>query len=104
MADASDKIEVRNINAPDHITRVDRARYEAMKSALLAVLPSAEPGMTPAQAQAALQPHLDQALFPGGEKSGWWMKCVQLDLEFKGVIARAPKAPVRLHRRLDVGQ
>lgn len=94
----ADRIEVRNVNSPNHITRVDRAKYQAMKSALLAILPAAPPGLTPAEAQMALQPHLDQALFPGGEKSGWWMKCVQLDLEFHGVIARAPKPPVRLHR------
>lgn len=96
MTTSSDKIEVRNINAPVHITRVDRNKYEAMARALLAVLPTAAPGMTPAQAQKALLPHLDQTLFPGGEKAGWWMKCVQLDLEFKGRIARAPKPPVRL--------
>jgi hypothetical protein len=102
MADPQDKIEVRNINAPDHITRVDRAKYQAMRRALMAVLPDAPPGLTPAQAQQALQAHLDQSLFPGGEKSGWWLKCVQLDLEFHGVIARASKPPVRLHRVGDV--
>ena len=102
MPPASDKIEVRNFTSPDHITRVDRAKYEAMKKALLAVMPDTPPGMTPAQAQKALLPHLDQGLFPGGATSGWWMKCVQLDLEFKGTIARAPSPPVRLHRLGDV--
>ncbi|QYZ68743.1 DUF6958 family protein [Neotabrizicola shimadae] len=100
---ADDRIEVLNVNAPHHVTRVDRAKYEAMRHALLAVLPDAPPGMTPAEAQAALLPHLDATLFPGGEKAGWWMKCVQLDLEARGVLARAPKAPVRLHRTGNVG-
>ena len=49
-------------------------------------------------AEAALLPRLPQDLFPGGDKAGWWLKCVQLDLEAKGVIARAAGAPVRLHR------
>ena len=98
MTDTSDKITVRNINAPQHITQVDRAKYLGMHAALMAVLPDTAPGLTPAQAQAALLPHLDPSLFPGGAKAGWWMKCVQLDLEFKGVIARHPKPPVRLHR------
>lgn len=98
MTDPKDKIEVRNATSPGHITRVDRAKYQAMHKALLAVLPGTPPGMTPAEAQKALLPQLDQTLFPGGEKSGWWMKCVQLDLEFKGTITRAPKPPVRLHR------
>ncbi len=95
---SDDKIEVRNINAPDHITRVDRAKYEAMKRALMAVLPTEAPGMKVAEAQEALKADLDQDLFPGGAKSGWWLKCVQLDLEFRGDIKRADKPPVRLWR------
>jgi hypothetical protein len=77
---------------------VDRAKYEAMRDALLPVLPAEAPGLTVAEAKAALLPRLDQALFPGGDKAGWWLKAVQLDLEAKGVIARAKGSPVRLHR------
>jgi hypothetical protein len=77
---------------------VDRAKYEAMRDALLPVLPAKAPGLTVAEAKAALLPRLDQALFPGGDKAGWWLKAVQLDLEAKGVIARAKGSPVRLHR------
>ena len=98
MTDTSDRIEVRIVTAPNHITTVDRAKYLAMHKALMAVLPDKAPGMTPAQAHHSLLPHLDTTLFPGGAKAGWWMKCVQLDLEFKGVIARAAKPPVHLHR------
>lgn len=98
-----DRIEVLNVTSPHHVTRVDRAKYMAMRHALMAVLPDAPPGMTPAEAQAALLAHLDGALFPGGEKAGWWMKCVQLDLEARGVLARAPKSPVRLWRTGNVG-
>lgn len=94
----SDKIEVQNVTSPGRTTRVDRAKYEAARAALMAVLPSKAPGMTPAEAQKAMVPHLPQDLFPGGEKVGWWMKCVQLDLEAKGILARAPKSPVRLWR------
>jgi len=98
MPDTSERIEVRNITSPNHITKVDRAKYMAMRKALWAVLPDAAPGLTVAEAQSALLTHLDPDLFPGGAKAGWWMKCVQLDLEARGVIARAPKAPVRLFR------
>jgi hypothetical protein len=98
MSDPTDKIEVRNVTTPGHVYRVDRAKYEAMRGVFLSVLPAAPPGMTPAEVLKAMQPLLDQTLFPGGAKSGWWMKCVQLDLEFKGTVARAPNPPVRLHR------
>ncbi len=94
----AEKIEVLNVTSPHHVTRVDRAKYMAMRSALMAVLPDAAPGLTPAEAQKALLAHLDPGLFPGGEKAGWWMKCVQLDLEARGVITRGPKSPVRLWR------
>ena len=99
----ANRIEVLNVNSPHHVTRVDRAKYEAMRHALLAILPDAPPGMTPAEAQVALLVHLDTTLFPGGEKAGWWMKCVQLDLEARGILVRAPKPPVRLWRSGNVG-
>ncbi len=98
MTASDDKITVQNFTSPGHIYKVDRAKYETMRKALMAVLPGSAPGLTVAEAQKALLPHLDGPLFPGGAKAGWWMKCVQLDLEAKKIIARAPKAPVRLFR------
>lgn len=98
MPASDDRITVQNFTSPGHVYRVDRAKYEAMRSALMAVLPAGAPGLTVAEAQKALLSHLDQGLFPGGAKAGWWMKCVQLDLEAKGVISRGPKSPVRLFR------
>ena len=55
--------------------------------------------MTVAEAKAALLPRLPDALFPGGEKAGWWLKAAQLDLEAKGVIAREDRKPMRLYRQ-----
>jgi hypothetical protein len=94
----ADRIAIENVVSPGRTYRVDRGKYEAMRAALLAVLPAEPPGLTPAEAQRALLPHLPAELFPGGAKAGWWMKAVQLDLEAKRVIARAPKPPVRLYR------
>lgn len=94
-----DKIEVENPNTPGRITRLDRAKYEAMRAALLPVLPEVPPGLKVAEAKAALLPHLDHDLFPGGAKAGWWLKAVQLDLEVKDIIARATGSPVRLYRK-----
>ncbi|MEL6914766.1 MAG: hypothetical protein AAFP13_09705 [Pseudomonadota bacterium] len=97
-AEAGEKIEVRNVNVPGHVTRVDRAKYDAMKAALLAVLPPTSPGLTAAEAKAALLPHPDAALFPGGKTAGWWMKTVQIDLEAQGSVARGTAKPLRFHR------
>ena len=93
-----DKIEIENINVPGRTERVNRAKYEAMRRALLAVLPDAPPGLKVPEAKAALLPLLPDELFPGGDKAGWWLKAVQLDLEAKGVIRRAPSKPVQLFR------
>ena len=94
----SEKIEIENVNIPGRTERVDRAKYMAMREALLAVLPDSAPGLTVAQAQQALLPVLSPAVFPEGKTAGWWMKAVQLDLEAKGIIRRGPKPPVQLYR------
>lgn len=93
-----DKIEIENINTPGRTERVDRTKYEAMREALVAVLPAEAPGLTVAEAKAELVPHLPADLFPGGAKAGWWLKAAQLDLEAKGVIMRANTKPMRLYR------
>lgn len=97
MSANNDKIEIENFTSPDWRGRVDRAKYEAMRAALLAVLPKTSPGLTVAEAKTALLPKLPEALFPGGEKAGWWLKAAQLDLEAKRVIARETCKPLRLH-------
>ncbi len=94
-----DKIEVReHHHAGTHVTRVDKTKYEAMRSAMLAVLTPEQPGMTQAEYKTALLPLLPDDLFPGGEKAGWWTKCVQLDLEAKGIVARSATKPLRFYR------
>ena len=97
MAPEAEKIEIENVGQPGKLYRVDAAKYEAMRKAVLKVLPSTAPGMDVAAVIAAVKPHLPADLFPGGETAGWWVKAVQLDLEAKRVIARTP-SPVRLYR------
>ncbi len=93
-----DQIEIESITTPGRTERVDRAKYEAMRVALLSVLPEEPPGLKVPEAKEALLPTLPDTLFPGGEKAGWWLKAVQLDLEAKGIIQRAATKPVRLYR------
>jgi hypothetical protein len=90
------KTKIQNVLQPGKTYTVDAAKYEAMKTAFLAVMPKSPPGMTPLDVSREVRPLLPQDLFLGGEKAGWWVKAVQLDLEAKGVITRASKAPVRI--------
>lgn len=98
MSDSNDKIEVISITSPGHVMRLDRAKFEAMRDALLSVLPENAPGITVAEAKTRLLKRLPQTQFPNGEKAGWWLKAVQLDQEARGVIKRATGSPVRLYK------
>lgn len=94
----AEKVEIENVGQPGKTYRVDATKFAAMKEAVLAVLPGNAPGMSVSDLIAGVKPKLPQDLFPGGEKAGWWVKAVQLDLEAKNVIARADKPPVRLYK------
>ena len=99
MPDTNGRITIENVASPGRTYRVDRAKYMAMREALMAVLPAEPPGLTVAEARSALLGCLSPDLFPGGGKAGWWMKAVQLDLEAKGTIGRGSGRPLRLFRR-----
>ena len=88
----SEKIVVENVNVPGQVTNVDAAKYTAMKTAMLWVM-SSHP-MTANDIKQAAKPHLPEDLFPGGATSGWWAKCVQLDLEAKAVLTRHATKPL----------
>lgn len=93
-----EKIGIENFMSPGRTVRVERARFIAMRDALLAVLPQQPPGLTTAEANARLLPGLPDYLFPGGEKAGWWQKAAQLDLEAKGIIKRENTKPLRFFK------
>lgn len=98
MPSKQDKIAVENVNCPGQTTNVDAAKYKAMRKVLLKVLPKKAPGLTQKEMFEAVRPHLPEDLWPGGEKSGWWAKCVQLDLEAKELILRTDSKPLTWHR------
>ena len=99
MSENADKIEIENFTSPGRVARVNRAKYEAMKEALLTVLPKGAPGVTVADAKQQVLPLLPHELFPAGDKAGWWLKAVQLDLEAKDLVRREKTKPLRLHLR-----
>ena len=92
----TEKVTIENVGQPGKTYQVDAAKFLAMRAAVLRVLPKAAPDMAVADLIEAVKPLLPQDLFPGGATARWWVKSVQLDQEAKGVINRAPKAPVRL--------
>ena len=97
MAGSEEKIEVCNVNTPGKTMRVDRAKYEDMRAALVQTLPRGAPGLSAKDARSTLLHHLDPALFPDGATSGWWFKTVQLDLEAKGIVNRTTRKPLTFY-------
>lgn len=86
------KVEVETPNVPGHVERVDEAKYYDMRQAIEAVA-GPDPLTAKAMKEAAL-PHLSDALFPQGKTAGWWQKCVQLDMEAKGLLTRHATKPL----------
>ena len=95
---SDDKISIGNVIRPGKTYRVDATMYNAMRTAVLKVMPSSAPGATVADLQAKVRTKLPESLFPGGAKAGWWFKAVQLDLEAKGHVLRSNTKPLRLYR------
>ena len=98
MSRNGDRVEMLNVNSPGHVVRVERVKYEAVREAMLTVMPADAPGLTAAEIKERMLPLLPEALFPGGAKAGWWQKGVQLDLEARGQMARADTKPLRFYR------
>jgi hypothetical protein len=93
------KVTVENPNVPGYTSTVDAEKYDAMKKAIIKVTPKKSPGLTAAEMIAKVTPLLPDALWPGGEKVGWWQKTVQLDLEAKGILLRdTASKPLRWYR------
>ena len=91
------KVAVRTPNVPDYEGQVDAGKYEAMKAVVLRVMPARAPGITQSEMMAALKKAAPKATFPGTTYM-WWGKCVQLDLEARGLLVREASKPLRWHR------
>ena len=94
----STKIEIENVNIPGRVYRVDAEKYQATREALLKLLPNQSPGLTQKEIQTQIPDYLPNNLFPGGQKSSWWAKTVQLDLEAKKLLIRESTKPLRWYR------
>ncbi len=90
MPKPTERVEVQSVNggAPN---RIARDKYEAMKQAILQIVPKDEHGFPFKDLPAAVAPLLPSALFESPSIS-WYTTSVKLDLERLGV------RPQRLRR------
>lgn len=95
---ASEKIETRNATEGAAGVRIDRDKYDAMKKALLAVIPRRADGVAFKDLVGLVKPLLPDDVFAGASPS-WYATTVKLDLEARGLIERVPGArPQRVRR------
>lgn len=98
MAATARKFQTIHPEAGKQGTNIDAAKYEAMKAALLTVVPAAGAGVPFQDLAEAVRPHLPDVLFASASVS-WYVTTVKLDLEARGLIERVPGArPQRLRR------
>ena len=91
------KVEVRTPNVPDYLHSVDKRKYELMRTGLLRVLPRKPPGLSQGEMVEAVASVVSRKDFPG-KTVNWWAKCVQLDLEARGILERDVGTPLRWRR------
>ncbi|MFG0242003.1 MAG: DUF6958 family protein [Phycisphaerales bacterium JB054] len=78
---------------------VERAKYEEMRRALLAVIPKGEEGVAFGELAGLVEGRLDEGVFGTGTKVMWWVTTVKQDLEARGEIEQVAGArPQRLRR------
>jgi hypothetical protein len=79
--------------------RVDAARYDAMRTALLKVIPANRDGVAFASLPSLVAKELPGDLFRGASIP-WYVATVKLDLEARGLLRRVPGSrPQRIVRR-----
>ena len=98
---APEKVGMENVNHPGRLVRVDADKYNAVRAAVLSVLPPTAPGLTLVELREIVRPLVPAAVFPEGFKAGWWVMGVQLDLRAKRLIVTENGKPLRLHLSPD---
>jgi len=78
-------------------TRIDRWKYDLLRSAILAILREEEQGLSFQEVAGRIQSRLSPAELEQLGSLGWYTTTVKLDLEVKGEIERIPgKRPQHL--------
>ena len=79
--------------------RIERAKYDAMRRALLKVIPRRKDGVAFGELAELVAPKLDRKAFPPEASVRWYVVAVKQDLEARGEIEQVPRArPQRVRR------
>lgn len=79
-----------------------RDKYDAMRAALLEVVPNSSDGVLFGDLAGLLAPRLDPAVYPPGAPFIWYQVAVKQDLEARGELEIVPRSrPQRVRRPVD---
>ena len=84
------RVELLNPNTGRPDGTVDADKYEAMKAALLKVIPKDEAGVPFKELTELVRPLLPDEVYAGASIV-WYVTAVKLDLEARGLLERVPK-------------
>jgi hypothetical protein len=82
----------------DYVFTMEARRYEAVRRALMKAIPRKAPGVTRTELKKAIHSSVPASLFPRSSQVDMWMKCVEEDLEDRGVVQRVTARPERFLR------
>jgi len=89
----------RNVTPGAGGTRIDKAKYDAVRKAILAVVPRRGKGALFKALPKAVAKRIPADLLPRKGSASWYTTVVKLDLEARGLIRRVDGAtPQRLLR------
>jgi hypothetical protein len=93
------RIRTLNVTPGSSGIRIEVPKYEAMKKALLKVIPRNADGVAFRDLHRLVKPHLPGEVYTPKVSVPWYVTVVKLDLEARGLIGRVPGAnPQRVRR------
>lgn len=99
IASTADTVVTKTVTKGKGGTRVQRAKYEATKRALLKVVPRGKHGILFRDLSRLVKPLLPADMLQARGSASWLVTVVKLDLEARGVLERVPgKSPQCIRR------
>jgi len=99
MPAVTDKVVCRTPTPGKKPTRIARAKFDALRRAILAVVPSKGEGVLFTDLTGLVEPKLAPEVRAGIGSLMWYVTVVKLEMEVRGEIRRVPDAvPQRLVR------
>ncbi len=88
IAPKAQTVSIKNINKPQTKTRIDAAKYDLMRDALLAVIPRSTDGVAFGDLPDLVTAHFKRHRHAWSGSIKWYVTTVKLDLEAHGLIRR----------------